>query len=198
MFKEIFLLKKLISTLLIGVFGLSQSAFAVTIINQTDSDKVIKIQEAYRPDPDKPGDLAAPISFGYPSEEIKIAALSIQTIPLRTNSPVLLVTIISQKKDDKKSTTTEITTCYEPYVFQDQQEEYFTDDWGFVIHKPIEGKYLPFSNPNYWDLEMAKKQGYGIKCFHPLLLVKITSLEELPEDLKMHFAGKAPMSIRKS
>jgi hypothetical protein len=189
---------KVILAFIVGIFGLSQPVFAITIINQTDSDKIIKIEEAYRPASDKPGDLAAPISLGYRSEKIKIPAHSIQTIPLKATAPVLLVTVISKKKDDKKTTTTENTTCYEPYDFQDQQEEYFTDDWGFVIHKPIEGKYLPFSNRNYWDLEMAKKQGYGIKCFHPLLLVKVTSLEELPEDLKMHFAGNAPMSVRKS
>lgn len=189
---------KLILAFIVGLSSLSQSVFAITIINQTDSDKVIKIEEAYRPTSDKPGDLAVPISLGYPSEKIKIPPHSLQTIPLKTTAPVLLVTVISKKKDSKKTKTIESTTCYEPYDFQDQQEEYFTDDWGFVIHKPIEGKYSPFSNPNYWDIEMAQKEGYGIKCFHPLLLTKITSLEELPEDLKMHFAGKAPMSTRRS
>lgn len=189
--------KRVISTLRIGIFGLFHSALAITIINQTDSDKIIKIEEAYRPVADRPGDLAAPISLGYKPVKINIPKRSIQKTSLRATSSVLLVTVINKKKDGKKTTMTENTTCYEPYVCQNQQQEYFNDDWGFVIHKPIAAQYS-FTNPNYWDLEVAKKQGYGIKCFDPLLLVKITSLEELPEDLKMHFAGNIPMSTRRS
>lgn len=191
------MLDKLIFTLLFGMLCLSQSMFAITIINQTDSDKTIKIEEAYRPAPEKPGDLDNPISLGCQPEKITILAHSIQTIPLKTTPPILLVTVINKKKNGKKTTTTEQTTCYEPYDFKDQREEYFNDDWGLVIHKPIEGKHLPFSDPNYWDLETVKRQGYGIKCLHPLLLVKVTSLEELPEELKLHFAGNAPMNVRR-
>ncbi len=172
-------------------FGFFQSVFAITIINQTNSDKIIKIEEAYRPTSNKPENLAAPIPLDYDFKEIKVSAHSTQTIPLKTNSSVLLVTVISEKQDsDNTVIRTESKTCYEPYDFQGYREKYFTDDWGFVIHKPIEGQHLSPSNPNYWSLRRAKNQGYGIKCLHPVLLTKITSLEELPEDLVIHLLGK--------
>lgn len=191
------MLNPLILMFLAAVAGLHQSVLAITVINQTDTAKVIKIEEAYRPVSDRPGNLAAPLSYGYRSKKIKLAAHSLREIPLQTTPPVLLVTVFEKKKGRNKTEETFETSYFEPYDFQDQQAECFNDDWGFVIHHPIKGETLPFFDPHYSYLERAKKRGYGIKCLHPQLLIKVTSLEKLPEDLKMHFDGNAPLSIRK-
>lgn len=176
---------RLILLILVGLFGSSQSAFAITIISQTDSEKEVEIEEAYRPASDKPGSLVSAKSFGYPSKKITIAAHSVGTIPLSTTSPLLLVRVLNKTKNSREMRE----SSFESYDFEDQQADEFNDDWGFVIHKPIVGKSLSFFDPNYWTFEYAKQRGYGIKCLHPLLLFQVTSLEELPEDLKMHFAG---------
>lgn len=178
------MLNKLSLLFLAGVLSFSQSLFAITIINQTDSAKTIRLEEVYRPTADKHGDLAAPIPFGNSSTKITIAPHAMQKIPLKNAPRVLLFTVISSKKKGKKTKTTEVTTCYEPYDYDDHQE-CFNDDWGFVIHKPLDGFVLPFTDfLQQMKYENEQKQGYGIKCLHPLLMIKVTSLKEFPEDLK--------------
>ncbi len=187
-----------IGVFFLGVIGLWQSLFAITIINQTDSSRTIELEEAYRPVPVKPGDLAAPVSLGYKAQKVKVAPHSVEKIPLREPCSVLLMSVINETKKGKK--TESIKTCYEPYSLEGEDEQYFNDDWGFVIHKPIQGKSLSLFDPDYyskkWTMEQAEKQGYGIMCLHPLLLIKITSLEELPEDLKCDIGGESAFSIR--
>jgi hypothetical protein len=93
-----------------------------------------------------------------------------------------------KKKGRKKVRTSTKTTCYEPYSYQGSYETHITDDWGLVIHKPIENqKPGSFFDPDYarksYIARQNLEQGYGIKCLHPKLLEKITSLAELPEEL---------------
>ncbi len=174
--------------MMIAAFGFCESAFALTIINQTDSKKNIEIEEAYRPEANRPGDLAAPISLVYKPQKIKVKANSICTIQLNVSCPVLLVGVTTIKKNSKLSTESTVVTCYEPYDYQGQSETLLTDDWGIVIHKPIIRENLgsPF-DPNYsYRLFMSqrnKEDGYGIRCLHPKLLEKVTSLEDLTEEL---------------
>jgi hypothetical protein len=79
-------------------------------------------------------------------------------------------------------------SCYEPYDYDGENETLLTDDWGIVIHKPMIQENLdsPF-DPNYiyrvYMNQKSKEDGYGIKCLHPKLLEKITSLEDLTEEL---------------
>ena len=196
------MLKNTLLTLLVGLLGCFPSLFAITIINQTDSVKILEIKEAYRPAPEKEGDLAEPVLLNNHSKKITIAAHSAQAIHLKAKPSVLLISLIDKTKKGNKTTTMTFVRCYEPYVFEDQQGEFFTDDWGFVIHKPITGLKISISDPDYWSkqwaLDSAAQQGYGIKCLHPLLMDKVTSLEELPEDLKLHTLGEALISSRKS
>ena len=186
----------------IGLLAIGQSLFALAIINQTDSMKMIEIEEAYRPASDKPGDLAAPLSLGYGSQTIQIAAHSVVEIRLRAPCKVLLVSVVTETKKGNETITSKMATCYEPYIFQNHKEEYFNDSWGFVIHKPVGEQRLSLLDSDYMAKKMAfeseKRQGYGIKCLHPLLLLEVTSLEELPEELKSHIAGAAPLSKKKS
>jgi len=191
------MLNNLVLILLVGIFGFSQSLFGITIINQTNSDKTIEIEEAYRPPSDKPGNLAAPITLGFPSQKIAVAAHSKQTISLKSTPRVLLVSVLSSKKKGKKTTTTEESFCFEPYDFEKHHQEFFNDDWGFVIHKPITGFVLPFTDPKLqWMYAIEHERGYGIRCLHPLLLVNVTSLHKLPDDWTLHFAGQAPWTVR--
>jgi len=182
------MLKNTFFSLLIGVLGFSQSIFAFTIINQTDSEKVIRIQEAFRPHSDRPGNLAAPIPFGVPARQITIAPHCREIILLQSTPTVLLVTIITKKKNGRRTKTIEETTCHETFPFQDRFEDEFNDDWGLVIHKPIREDCFPFFNDR-WILRRELEQGFGIRCLHPLLLGTITSMEELSEEVKFHFFG---------
>lgn len=171
------MLKKILCAGL-GVFGLFQSLSAITVINQTDTEKVIQIVEAYRPEP---GKFPAALLKEDP-EAVTVAPHSIQTIPLRTQTALLLVSITTTKKTEEGVTTDKVTTCYAPCKHGNQKAEFFSDDWGFVIHKPVVKKSAGVMD--HFNFVQAKKNGYGIKCFDPLLLSKVTSLEELPEELK--------------
>lgn len=184
---------KKICTLIIFmiVFFQSQSIFAFTIINQTDSEKILKIQEAYRPVSE--GNLNAPVPIGHLPHEITVPSKSVYYLDLVEPCPVLLVgvkTIVEEMETDtgRFCRTTTTTTCYEPYECGDQKESLINDGWGLVIHNPILNPNLGNSfSPNYFvkkhQWEQTKKQGYGIKCLHPKLLEKVNSLDELPEDL---------------
>lgn len=172
------MLKKILIACL-GVLALSQSLSAITIINQTDVERTIQIEEAYRPAPDQAGETKSPVPLLKESPKaVKIAAHSMQSIPLRTEATVLLVHVTEKTRAKKKVTTTKSTTCYEAssyQVYPDDENRVvtFTDEWGFVIHKPT-------SRCGYW----TQQQGYGIMCFTPSLLAEVTSLDELPEELK--------------
>lgn len=184
---------------LIASFGFCESAFGLTIINQTDSKKNIEIEEAYRPEAKRPGDLAAPISLVYKPQKIQVEANSICTIQLNVSCPVLIVGVTTIKKNSTHSTPsiTTVLMCYEPYGYQGQNETLFTDDWGIVIHKPMIGENLgsPF-DPNYsyrlYLSEKSKEYGYGIRCLHPKLLKKVTSSEDITEELLNETASSVP------
>lgn len=180
--------KKMLPAVLVALSAQS-SLFGFTIINQTNSEKVLVIQEAYRPNND-PGKY--PLPLGFSPYEVAIPPNSIYTFSLRERCPVLLVSVVMTKvvkKDDGECTSTSrSTTCYEPYSYQGKFETDITDDWGIVIYKPITNqKPIPFYDPYYahrtFQARQNLQQGYGIKCLHPGLLEKVTSLEELPEEL---------------
>ena len=160
------------------------SAFCFTIINQTNSERVLRIQEAYRPQADKPGNLAYPVPFDPNPHEISIPANSAHIFHLREPCTVLLVDVVTIEKtftntttNTTNTTTNTATTCYGPYGYQGSNETLLTDEWGLIIHKPIENQTKSFFD------RYNIKQDYGIKCLHPKLLEKVTSLEELPEEL---------------
>ena len=192
------MLNKTILTFSLALLGLCQSAFAITFINQTNSVKRFEVVEAYRPVPEKAGDLAAPKSLGHTPKKITLAPHSQATLHLKSTPNVLLISTIKKTVKGKKTTTLKETLCFEPYDFQNQPENHFHDAWGFVIHKPLEEQPLSISDPDYFlkkrDLEDVKERGYGIMCLHPLLLIKVTSVEMLPKELRSHTAGKAPWS----
>lgn len=182
-------LKKILPSVL-AVLSFHGSVFGFTIINQTDSEKVLKLQEAYRPESDQPGNRAFPEPLREESHEISIPAHSKATVNLTEPCPVLLVGVVTTKGGFILSRTDTKTTCYEPYGYQGSDETLLTDEWGIVIHKPIGfPKHVSFSNisERVRKVNLAKKnleQGYGIKCLHPKLLEQVTSLEELPEELQ--------------
>ena len=184
-------LKRIVPTILV-VLSTQSSVFGFEIFNLTNSEKILRLQEAYRPQADKPGNLAAPIPVGYSPYEVSIPANSMHTFRLRESCSVLLVSMVTNKttKEGHSETvsTSTATTCYEPYSYQGSYETHITDDWGLVIHKPIENQ----KPGSFFDLDYAHKsyiarqnleRGYGIKCLHPRLVEKMTSLEVLPEEL---------------
>ncbi len=174
------MLNKIIYLFLVGICGFANYGLAFTIINQTDASKVIEIQEAYRPAPKEPGELCAPQSLGYCCKKTTLSPYSSLDVTLKHNPSVLLVSIITEKKKGRKITTTKETTCYEHYDYLGQYVENFDDNWGLVIHKPIDLKNSDFLS-DYWN-RINQERGYGIKCLHPQLLTKFTSAEELPEE----------------
>jgi hypothetical protein len=92
--------------------------------------------------------------------------------------------------------------CYEPYSYQGMKEDFVTDDWGLVIHKPMPlPKPRSFLDPDYLNQSfverMNKERGYGIKCLHPKLLEKVSSFDELPEEVAK-FGGDKSLSSRRS
>ncbi len=182
-------LKRMIPTVL-ATLSAHSSLLGFDIINLTDSEKVVQIQEAYRPQNDKSGNLGAPIPIGYRPYEVSIPANSIHTFPLRESCPILLVSMITSEKVKKGHqqtvTTSTTTTCYEPYDYQNSYQTRITNEWGIVIHKPIE-RSVSFSDPDYgfksYIDQRNLERGYGIKCLHPKLLEKTISLKELPEEL---------------
>lgn len=183
--------KKMITAVLL-MFSVQGQVFGFVICNLTDSEKVLEIQEAYRPRSDKPGNLASPIPLDYSSYEVSVPAHSSHVFSLREPCSVLLVSVITTKtiKEDDHETVTKSksTTCYTPYSYQGLSQTHITDDWGLVIHKPIPSQRLgsPFDRDYAYRMFTARQnlaQGYGIKCLHPNLLETITSLEDLPEEL---------------
>lgn len=183
--------KKILPTMLVALSA-QGSLFGFDIFNLTNSEKVLQIQEAYRPEADQPGNLATAIPIGYEPYEVSIPANSIHAFHLRESCSVLLVSVVATKVikqggNETVSTRTS-TTCYEPYSYQGSDETLITDDWGIVVHKPIANqKPMSAFDPDYayksYIALRNSEQGYGIKCLHPNLVKKITSLEELPEEL---------------
>lgn len=186
-------LKKLaIFTAIVIILLQNHMVFAFTIINQTDSEKVLIIQEAYRPQAVKSGDLSSPEPIGEPLE-ITVPAKNFSYFDLPEPCSVLLISVktieVTTTSEGKIRTTTSTTTsCYEPYNHNGQKANLINDEWGIVIHNPLEkpnlGNILSkdyFIKQFLW--QQTKKQGYGIKCLHPLLLAQIDSLDALPEEL---------------
>ncbi|HEY5259064.1 MAG TPA: hypothetical protein VIJ46_00325 [Rhabdochlamydiaceae bacterium] len=176
----------------VALLSLQGSAFGLTIINQTDAEKILQVQEAKRPPADKSGNVEFPASIGCEPYEIAVPAHSAVMMELREACPVLLIGVVTTEvtmdADGEIESTSTSTTCYEPYGYQGQEETHFSDDWGIVIHKPLPMPQIRggFDSSYFSKLYFAKRnleQGYGIKCVHPILLGKVTSLEELPEEL---------------
>ncbi len=166
---------------------LSSSTACLTIINQTSTEKVLRLQEAFRPEPQKNQTLAQPKPLFEEPLAITIPASSIAEITLREDCPVLLCTVVSQTKKleetDEVTYTSKITTCYEPYDYGwFSAEKNLTNEWGLVFHEP----YTYSKNHGLSGIYKTKRdadQGYGIKCLHPELLKK-TTVKELPEEIR--------------
>lgn len=176
-------------TSLVIVLCQTQTISAFTIINQTDSRKIIIIQEAQRPLPDQQGNIRAPVPMGYKPHKIKILPKEIYTFDLNEPCTGLIVGIEQvERKDKSTKTTTTTSTFYEPYSYGGQKEAFIHNGWGIVIHKPLSNfnggnRFSREYFMNKFKWEESVRQGYGIKCLHPLLLDKVTSLDELPAEL---------------
>jgi len=171
-------------SLVCAVLYQSQSVQAFTIINQTDSKKVLIIEEARRPSSVSSGTVNAPFPDSSKPHRINVPAKEVVTLDLAAPCPGLLVSVEDVvKKGSKKKTTTAIMS-YEVYSY----DVLIDNNWGLVIHKPIENPDFgsPLS-PDYFSREMlwqeTVEQGYGIQFLHPNWLEKVTSLEVLPEEL---------------
>ena len=168
-------------------FSMTSSAFALTIINQTETKKVLKLEEAYRPISKTPGRTGFPVPFNNSSHKIKIPAQSVYTTQIEPCS-ILLITVYTTEKAEKNVTKTiSNQTCYEPYDFEGYKENQITNDWGIVIYKPIvDQKPVSGFGRDYAMESFARRQaieqGYGIKCFHPRMLEDVT-VEELSKEL---------------
>ncbi len=152
----------------------SQSLSAFLIINQTDKDRVLTLQEAFRPPAEKPGNKERPIPINDSPEQLTIPAKSIFDTDI-VPCGVLIVNMIHSYEEGNSVVESTMATCYEPYSLGWFRVREITDDWGLVIHDPIK-------TPNQFLPPWAKE--YNIKLVHPDILNKINSLDELPEELK--------------
>ena len=82
------------------VFSMTSSVFAFTIINQTETEKVLKLEEAYRPISKTPGRTEFPVPFANSSHEITIPSQSVYTTQIEPCS-VLLISVITTEKTEK-------------------------------------------------------------------------------------------------
>jgi len=146
------------------------------VINQTDSEKVLELTVAYRPEPNK-----SPIALNDTIHKITLEPRSMRSIDLVENCPVMLVSVIIKGIKGDTVSTTKSMTCYEPYPYKGQGASLFDDSWGIVVHKPLPAK--PSVRGFDFARHMALKDGYGIKCMHPNLLEQ-TTVDELPSELK--------------
>src|SRR5690348_9768528 len=106
---ETMFLKRIVPTILVAL-STQSSLFGFEIFNLTNSEKVLQLQEAYRPQADKPGNLAAPIPVGYSPYEVSIPANSMHTFRLREPCSVLLVSMVTTKTTKKGHSETVSTS----------------------------------------------------------------------------------------
>lgn len=176
-------MNKFINNFLLFTFcavGFTQSLSAFTVINQTDKDRVLTLQEAYRPEAEMPGNLERPIALNSTPIRVVVPAKSAIITDIAPCT-VLLVNMKEIVRRGKKNVSAMSLSCYEPYSLNQFPVDEITDDWGLVIHDPI---------PTAWSLPWEKP--YGIKLVHPELLEKIDSLDVLPVELR----SKGPSSLK--
>lgn len=163
------------------LFSLSASVSAFTIINQTDSEKVIEVTEAKRPVSNQPGILKEPVALNKP-HHLTIPAKSIAQFKLRQQCPLVLFTIVTKKitgKSFKKKKTEKLRSTA---VYGPDANGLLTDEWGIVIHKPFRSVLSDRSVFDYLNEQADVKRGYGIKCLEPDLLNK-TTVYDLPQEI---------------
>ncbi len=177
----------------LSVLLLANQASAFTIINQTNYATDLTIIEACcsisKHDPNALGD-PEPLSEPY---TITVPAKSQIEITLTRECPVLIVratTGMCEQVFDSSSHLVKrrieeskiIESFYRPYSYNYDCSPYITNEWGLVIHEPIAIKLFDFSRAR-GDKQFDAQRGYGIKCLHPIL-IKITTVTNLPEELK--------------
>lgn len=150
----------------------SQSLSAFLVINQTDKDRLVELQEAYRPG-QAAGQWAMPIALNDSPEQLRVPAKAIVETEI-LSCEVLLVSVVEHSNTGNVERTSRMTKAYSPYSLDSSTVREITDDWGIVFHKPV-GTPNPFLPP--WAKE------YGIKLIHPDLISKIESMDELPAEL---------------
>lgn len=177
-----------LTTLLIGV---SQLAFAFTVINQTDAEKVMEIESAYRSESGKPGVVGGLLDTAQASYKFTIPGKSIYTFTLTDACPEIIVSVMTVTPTATGSSTSTFKSYYGPYEYHGEDDKLLTDDWGLVISNPNPTpiRYLEGGiDRNAFRRESMRKidvvRGCSIKCLHPGLLEKVTSMDVLPEELQ--------------
>lgn len=172
-----------------ALFLAENAAYAFTVINQTDAEKMLIIREAKFVQI-KNGSEVRPLDL--PPHEMTIPPKQIYTFDLTESCTNLLISVVSFQErviDNKivgtKSTT---TTAYVPYNYQGVKATHITNDWGVVVHNPTpQPDFGDWHSSQYYskrfDWEQSVENGYGIKCLHPKALEKVASMDELPKEL---------------
>ncbi|SCA58876.1 hypothetical protein AB751O23_AX_00060 [Chlamydiales bacterium SCGC AB-751-O23] len=172
---------------------------AFCIINQTDKDRTLILEEAYRPAPKKAGSLEYPISLNKKPKELLVPAKSYFAAQINPCSLLLLrLKEISLQEGNTKGTVQETTStttrCYGAYDFKEKASFGISDiwsalsftqkkvseidnTWGLLIHDSIPDPMSRF-------LPSGLIRDYEIRILDPTLLEKVDSLEALPEELK--------------
>ncbi len=157
---------KLIFNLFAMISCVSTSAFAFVVINQTDVEKIVTIDEATpvaakTPEeiieeirskkrtqsimvmPKSVSDLILPTINGTPTHRLVVPAKSIVHFTLNENCQALLVSVESKLVEKSSNKTNEyqskVKTYHRPYSYiEDEQMLTFDDDWGIVFYVPQE------------------------------------------------------------
>lgn len=156
--------------LLFGFCALAchQPLQAFLVVNQTDKDRVLSLQEAYRPVPTE-----SPVPLNKKAKKITVPAHSSTIVEMTPCSVLLLNTFETPAKKKKKAV--KLTSCYEPYHMDGSDAAEMTNDWGLVIH-------LSDTKPNPFLPDSANE--YGVKLVHPDLLNQVDPYGGLPIELQ--------------
>ncbi len=177
-------MNKIKSILLLSLAGLfaTQPLSGFTIINQTDSKRVLVIQEAYRPDSDLQRKLLCTPEPLHPNKhKVTVPPRSFVEMDIDP-CPVLMIS--TKKKSSKKkrfggskTSKSSSTFCFERYEVRDGAVHSFDNDWGLVLFEGPTGR-----------LEA--------KTVRPELVDQIDPDGELPDELKERRFSRAPLEVR--
>lgn len=158
-------LSKLLCTIAAN-FMLAHPLSAFTIINQTKENRVVYLQESYRPTAQNLGDLERPIPLNTKPNKLIIPAKSLISAKI-SHCSILVVKEGYLKGSSLRS------RCFEPYSIDSNKEKEIADDWGILIIQ---------SNEN---ASSRINTGCSMKLVHPKLVRLIGSVDSYPKDLKL-------------
>lgn len=153
---------KRVMFLVAGMIVLSQSLSAFAVVNQTDKDRVVILQEASRPPPARyPGWLEMPVAVDPIQRMVRVPAHKLVAVDLEPCS-VLLVHMVEWPIRDGIPQESHYASCYEPYSVGQPEPTSIENDWGLVIYDPAKsGSAKEGTWPSEYDIRLVHPEFVG-------------------------------------